>query len=448
MNDWHDAERRFERALELVQQRKWPQALQEIRIATSINPFNGAWLFNLGLVLDEMGRHDEALEAYRQSDQIEPDNLQVLHRLGVDLVRTGRLRQSLRVFVRMSEIDPAYEPAYCHRLLAHAELGEHERAEEIFYLARLHKEHCPRCYDHMGRSLATRRSHEKAIFCFQKCLDIDPNWADARRRMAESLWNKGDLEQARRQFLADLRQNPGRTATLLDLGDLLLEMGRMDEAGEKFRRAIELAPAQAGGHWRYGHWLRLNHKNEEARLALDEALRLDPTFRGVHLELARLAVLNHDRAAARKHLRAEHFLRSSDSHILLGMANLWMDCGRYRTAIACLKRLIDQRPDNAEAWLNLGVAQFRRRFYKEGIRSCLRALKLDGNGRAGALAVYNLALAYERLGQCSTALDWTRQALEATPGDAALRRLELRLRVLNWCGGILFAARRIWGRRF
>jgi len=157
-------------------------------------------------------------------------------------------------------------------------------------------------------------------------------------------------------------------------------------------------------------------------------------------------VSQQDRDAARKHLRSEHFLRSNDAHMLLGMANLWMDCGKVRTAIACLKRLIDQQPDNAEAWVNLGVAQFRRRFYKDGIRSCLRALKLDGNGRAGALAVYNLALAYERLGQCSTALDWTRRALETAPGDAALRRLELRLRVLNWCGGILFAARRFWHR--
>jgi len=42
--------------------------------------------------------------------------------------------------------------------------------------------------------------------------------------------------------VAGLRQDPGNTDALLDLGELLMEMGQTDEAGEKFRRVIELAP--------------------------------------------------------------------------------------------------------------------------------------------------------------------------------------------------------------
>src|ERR1700722_9524632 len=198
MNDWQDAERRFEKALEFFQQRKWPQALEELRVATSINPFNGGWFFNLGLILDEMGRFEEALDAYRRAIQIEPDHLAALGRLGVDLIRTGRLRQSLKTFQKMAEVDPAHELSYCHRILIYSELGEHEKAEEMFYTARLYKEHCPRCYDHMGRSLAARGQYDRAIFCFQKCLDSDAAWPDTTRRLAEVFWNKSDLEQARR----------------------------------------------------------------------------------------------------------------------------------------------------------------------------------------------------------------------------------------------------------
>ena len=55
-NDWSDAERRVEHAQELFEQHKWAEALEELRAATSINPYNAAWYFNIGLTLDELGR--------------------------------------------------------------------------------------------------------------------------------------------------------------------------------------------------------------------------------------------------------------------------------------------------------------------------------------------------------------------------------------------------------
>lgn len=434
MNDWHDAERRFEKALEFVQQRKWSDALEEMKAATSINPFNAGWFHNLGLILDEMGRHDEALDAYRKATQIDPKNLAIRERLGIDLYRTGRLRQALLNFKRISADEPAFEAAYCHRIVIYSDLGDHDKAEEMFYSARLYKDHCPRCYDHMGRSLAARNELDRAIFCFQRCLDLEPNWPGAAGRLAEAYRQKGDLEQARRCYLADLRQNPGGIKTLLDLGDLLIQMNRLEEAGEKFRRCIELFPNHAGGYAGHGRWLVRSGRFDEAATCFAEALRLDPTLCGVHLELARLSMRHNDRTVTRRHLRAEHLRRSEDAQVLLSLANLWMDCGQDRTAMACLKRLIALQPGNTDAWLNLAVAQFRRGLYAQGIRSCRQCLDLDGSNR---LAMYNLALAHDHLGQFDLALQWTRRALTLEPRDASLQRLELRLRMLRSCGLVL-----------
>jgi tetratricopeptide (TPR) repeat protein len=433
MNQWQDAEQHFERALELVRHRKWQQALSELRRATRVNPFNGQWQFHLGLVLDEMGRYDQALRAYRRAVRIEPNNLQIQERVAADLHRVGRLRQALRAFADISQADPSHEPAYCHRLLIHVELGEHDLAEEMFYTARLYKDHCPRCYDYMGRSLAARGMHKRAIYCFQRCLDMEASWPDAWRRLAEVFWNKGETEQARRHYLADLRQNPGRVQTLLDLGDLLLEMGRVDEAGEKYRLCIELAPREADGYLRYGRWLARCRKTEEAQLAFAEALRRNPTMSGVHLELARLAIARGDRAETRLQLRAEHLVCSDDVQVLLGLANLWMDCDGYRTAIACLKRLVTLQPECRDAWLNLAVAQFRRGLYRQGIRSCQQALELEPANR---LAMYNLAVAHERMGEYDEALQWARAALKLQPRDVNMQRLEFRLRALRWWGSL------------
>ena len=80
-NDWNDAERRVERAQELFEQRKWQEALDELRAATNINPYNASWYFNIGLTLDELGRFEEAIGAYEQALAIDAEDLHALHHL-------------------------------------------------------------------------------------------------------------------------------------------------------------------------------------------------------------------------------------------------------------------------------------------------------------------------------------------------------------------------------
>ena len=87
MTEWDDAERRVEKAQELFEQRRWSEALEELRAATDINPYNGGWFFNIGLTLDEMGRHEEAIDAYRRALTIDETDLQAMNHLGVDLHR-------------------------------------------------------------------------------------------------------------------------------------------------------------------------------------------------------------------------------------------------------------------------------------------------------------------------------------------------------------------------
>ena len=142
----------------------------------------------------------------------------------------------------MESIDPSHEPSYCHRIITYSEMGDHERPRRCSTSPGSTRKHCPHCYYNIGCSLSDRGLYDKAIYCWHKTLDLDESHPDVQVRIAEALWGKGELEAARQHYLLGLRQDPGDTNTLLDLGELLMEMGRIDEAGEKFRRAIELRP--------------------------------------------------------------------------------------------------------------------------------------------------------------------------------------------------------------
>jgi len=439
MNDWIDAERRVERAQELFERRLWNEALRELRAAIEINPHNAAWFFNIGLILDEMGRRDEAVDAYRQAIVIDPNDITALCHLGQDLYRTGRLKESLRAFERIESMDPALEAAYCQRILAYADLGDHDKAEEMFYTARMYREHCPHCYYHMGTSLFARGLWDKAIFCWTRALDMPDASPELHPRIADAYWKKGQLEQARRHFLSDLRRNPGRTSTMLSLGDLLEQMGRIDEAGEKFRRAIELAPDDPAVLYHHGRWLLRGGATADAALAFRKVLALDPTFGGAHHCLGRLCLLRRDTDAARSHFHAEAMLRPHDPRLLLDLAGSLIDIDDTRTAISCLKRLTQSQPDNVDAWQLLAVAQFIRKHYDDGVASCRRALELDP---ASLTALYNLALASEIQGQWESALNWIHLARRLQPADQSIADLEFRIRFRRVQAAVLSLFRR------
>jgi len=67
MNDWDDAEKRVERAHELYDLGQWQAALDELKAAIEINPYNSSWHFNLGLTYDALDRYQDAITCYRQA---------------------------------------------------------------------------------------------------------------------------------------------------------------------------------------------------------------------------------------------------------------------------------------------------------------------------------------------------------------------------------------------
>ena len=444
MNDWYDAEQRVEKARRLFEQRQWALCLEELRAALSLQPYNSAYLFNIGLTLDELGEFDQAIDAYRQSLEIKADDIDALNHLGVDLSRVGRHDEALTTFAAIEHIDAQYEPSYCNRIIIYTELGRHEQAEEMFYTARLYKDDCPHCYYNIGLSLMQRGLFDKAIYCWQKALDLDEHRPQVHRRMAQAYWGKRELEKARQHYVQEMRSQPGDTQTLLELGKLLLEMGRHEEAGEKFRRAIEQAPEQPGGYYCHGRWLIEAGHDADAVAAFVRVLQLDPTFPGAHLQLGRIYLQHHDPDAARRHLRSEHLLRGDDPRILLELSDLLLDAGEGPMAIAALKRLTELSPGAANAFAHLAVAHFLSGDYAPGIAASRRALDLEP---ADLTAMHNLAVACERLQQYDAALQWVRTALLLEPANTSFQRMEWRLRFLKlrWRAGSFLG--RIFARR-
>jgi tetratricopeptide (TPR) repeat protein len=186
-------------------------------------------------------------------------------------------------------------------------------------------------------------------------------------------------------------------------------------------------------------------RDGEAIAAFSKSLQLDPTYPGAHMRLGELYRRQRNRGNARKHLRAELLLRPSDPQVLLDLANLLMDNGQSRAAIACLKRMISTDPGSASGWQNLAVAQFMRGLYEDGIASSLHALEQEPENLP---TLFNLALANEHLSRYEEALHWVGRGLALEPTDLSFQKLEFRVRVLKILRPIRSAAAKLmfWKR--
>ncbi len=425
MSEWQEAEQRVEHAHELYEGGRWEEALSELQRAIAINPHISAWYYNLGMTLDMMERFEEALTAYQHALEIDPDDLELLSAAGVDTVRLGEYRQAIRYFERAEALDASFEPAYCNRILAYSELGEHERAEEMFYLARQYREKCPVCYYNLGLSLFARGSYDRALWCWQQVLDSEAEYPEVHARIADVYWAKGQLPDARRHLLEELRGDPGNIDTLLDLGELLIEMGQGAAAAEKFRQVLDLDPGETTAHYQLGI---LAEGEDDLPAALERfqfVLAQDRQFGGAHWHIARIQHRLKKHAAALYHANCELAQPALDDATLLGLGHLFMDLHQMDAAQVALRRLLQANSHHAEARHSLAVILLLGGRLDEGIANCRMTLAIQPKHMP---AMSNLAVAYLRKGDLARARYWLREALDIAPNDPQLRQIQNRLR--------------------
>jgi predicted Zn-dependent protease len=135
----------------------------------------------------------------------------------------------------------------------------------------------------------------------------------------------------------------------------LRDAGKLDEAIECFKKAIEVKGDLAEAHNNLGVALREQGKPVEATASFNRAIEVDPDFAMAHdslgIALGEQGKLAEAIACFRRASSLEP--RMVNAHFNLGIA--LRDVGERDEAIACFERAIDLKPDYAEARGNLGL---------------------------------------------------------------------------------------------
>ncbi|MDX9911835.1 MAG: tetratricopeptide repeat protein [Phycisphaerales bacterium] len=435
MSDWFEAERHVERAHEHFDAGRWEQAESELREALSFNPEQAEWQFNLGLTLDAAGRFGDAADAFRRAHELDPSDEQAAIMAAAALIDAGHSADALTFLDRAARIDRDSVEVQVHRVVAHARLGELEKAELAFFLGQQLAPDHAELYLVFGEALLDAGQHERAIGCLREAARLDERLPRVKARLAEAFGATGRFERARQLYLEELRIDPGDIDTILDLGCLLIDMNRPIEAGEKFRRVLELEPDNAEASFHLAELAARTGDVQEAIRLLDLVTRLDPEHREAARQLAGLLAR---RGTDRELVRARRLIESDVARLgedpcplgddeLGRLVDLLLDARLPADAVRASRLLAARRPEDARVQHALGLTLLEFGDAEGGIEASRRAHELD----PGMVEpMHNLAIAHLRQGQWTRARYWVRKAIKADPDDPWLRRLRLRLAVL------------------
>jgi len=100
--------------------------------AITLDPSHANAHSNLGVVLRAKGRVDEAERAYRNAIRIDPEHSDAYHNLGVLLNGQKRRREAAQCFSKVITLRPKHPEARRLLAIAHCNLGEVDKAVEVF----------------------------------------------------------------------------------------------------------------------------------------------------------------------------------------------------------------------------------------------------------------------------------------------------------------------------
>jgi tetratricopeptide (TPR) repeat protein len=124
------------------------------------------------------------------------------------------------------------------------------------------------------RFLASQHIAPAAYASFEKTRLPHIVAANRRLRSGQTLIGQKLFEHARQEFLAATREDPESSIAWADLGGADVLTGRLEEAGEDYRRALSLDSDSWLAHYNFGLLLARRHAKAEALDHLQRAIDL------------------------------------------------------------------------------------------------------------------------------------------------------------------------------
>jgi Flp pilus assembly protein TadD len=299
-------------AEDAIQKNDFTGAETLLKKAIDKDPKNYQAWFDLGFVLNRLGRVEDSIHAYRQSVAAKPEVFETNLNLGLMLVRfnSPEAERYLRAATGLKPTDHV-EEGQARAWLALAHLLENTRPED-------------------------------ALAAYRKASELTPK--DPEPHLSAGLLQERQKEfsAAEAEYKQVLAVDPHSTEAAIGLTNLYMKSGRLGEAEPLLRRLATERPDDAGIHLQLGRVLAAQSKKDDAITEIQTALKLAP----------------------------------ADSDAQREIADLYSSAGKNDLAENTYRALVTTQPKDPELHRGLGQALLRQKKFPEAQQEFLTALRL------------------------------------------------------------------------
>ena len=206
--DRQQARSHYELSRAMRQEGRWSEAIEELKKAIAVGPYDEGAHYLLGNLMIEHGRPDETIAYYEETLASDPKPQTSYYFWARALVQKGLLDEAIAKLRVALDIDPAHEMSQ----------------------------------NQWGLVLEKQGRIEEAVEHYQKAVSIHPDFAEAHRNLARVLRELSRDDEADRHLELARRSDPNTTKRYLYWGRALVREGRYRAAIPELQKALRVDP--------------------------------------------------------------------------------------------------------------------------------------------------------------------------------------------------------------
>ncbi|MCY4214035.1 MAG: sulfotransferase [Gammaproteobacteria bacterium] len=364
-------------ARKLIEERAYPAALAQAEEIRKRFPQDGRAAFIGAVARNRLGEHQAALKELRRlakrAPKAAPGTAPIHHELGLALRANGKLAEATSAFKRAVKANPKLAAAWQALGELLAERGDDEAADAAF------RQQMAASGRHPGLRQAVRlvaegklgmaegilrdylhrwptdvnairlladialqlEAFDDAVALLRRCLELAPDYLQARSNYANALSRTGDFQMALREAEALERLEPRNLSHPVLAASVLVNVGAYEQAIARYERVLKQAPGHARLQMSYGHALKTLGRQPESIAAYRRAVEAEPSLGEAWWNLANLKTFRfeeRDLAAMRRLAARENLTPRDELHLGFALGKALEDADDIDGAFAAYAR--------------------------------------------------------------------------------------------------------------
>ena len=222
-----------------------------------------------------------------------------------------------------------------------------------------------------------KKNFKSAESLYKQILKKNPNHFDSIVLLGALLAQSGKLEKAKKFFQKAVQIKPNSSNANYNLGLTFKKLGEYKKAVNNYEKAIKINPDYFIAYSNLGSVFYQLGEFKKARECYEKAIQINPNFANAHFGLGSLYEELNDFEKAKNYYKSAIQINPNFAIAHFGLGNIHEEFGQFQKAIDCYKKAIQLQNDFVDAYNNLALVFKNLGQYQQAISCYEDAIKYN-----------------------------------------------------------------------